>query len=131
MKYGAYSRLPANGVAAAATQRQRQSQKRAAYRLSPMEINQNGAISQVLMTSSPPSASPARPCVHGERSVAPRLSTCAAATLSASNSNGQATKCGCTSPRYAVKNGNSLMPSGWVLGTMRDAANHHRSEEHT
>ena len=69
-----YRSAPPNGVAhggqpsASAT-----SQKRAAYRLRPTYSSQNGAMSQVLITSRPPSASAARPCVQIERSVAPRL----------------------------------------------------------
>src|SRR5579864_3597843 len=90
-----------------------------------MYSSQNGAISQVLITSSPPSATAARPWVHGERSVTPRLMTCAAATATTSSSNGMATKCGWRSLKKAVKNGNSLMPSGWVLGMTREDENHH------
>src|SRR5579859_1733234 len=127
MKYGVYSNAPAKGVAAASSQRRRHSQKWAAYWLSATYSSQNGAMSQVLMTSNPPSPIAASPCVKGERKVAPRLRTCAPATESTSNSNGIATKCGCRSLKNAVKNGNSLIPSGWVLVTTRDEANHQES----
>ena len=116
---------PANGVAAAASHRQRQAQKCAAYRLRPMYSSQNGAMSQVFMTSRPPRLIAARACVNGERRVAPRLRTCAAAVANTSSSKGMATKCGWRSLSRAVKNGNSLMPSGCALGTTREEANHH------
>ena len=90
-----------------------------------MYSSQNGAMSQVLITSSPPSATAARPWVQIDRRVAPRLSTCAVATASTSSSNGMATKCGCRSLKNAEKNGNSSMPSGCKLGMMREAWNHH------
>src|SRR5436190_22544181 len=91
-KYGANSTAPANGIVAAATQRQRHVMNHAAYRLNPMYTSQNGAMSHVLMTSSPPSDNAANPSVNGERRVSPRLSTCAAAQASTSSSNGSATK---------------------------------------
>src|SRR5258708_2519424 len=123
-KYGAYTRPPASGVSAAAVQRQRHWLKYAEYRLKPTYSSQKGAMSQVLMTSRPPSARAARPCVHGERRVTPRLRTCAAAMVSTSSSNGRAMKCGCRSLKSAEKNGNSLMPSGFRFGMTREALNH-------
>ncbi len=113
-------------MSAAASHRQRHWLKYAAYRLKPTNKSQNGAISQVLMTSSPPSANAARPCVQGDRKVAPRLSTCAAAIVSTSSSNGSAMKCGCRSLNSAEKKGNSSMPSGCRLGMTREALNHQK-----
>src|SRR6266536_4199382 len=82
-------------------------------------------MSQMLITSNPPSDNAARPRLHGDCSARPRLKTLPHAAVSASSSNGKATKCGWRSLSNAEKNGNSLIPSGCRLGMIREAKNHH------